>query len=203
LPLGKLLLELNKNEEAIEFIKLAAEKGSAEGQFELGMLFAYGHGCARDEAKARRWLNRAKNQGLSLQPKSDEKDIATDNWVEKKIDFAREVLEFEAQKQLKTKGMSILERKKRFVFSELDATNPAPDHPATSAYLEFIDAFPPGKPACLSPYIQNMKDITSECWGELVSRAKNGSVTAQSFFKACELLNRAIYLLKQQQTYNK
>jgi len=35
---------------------------------------------------------------------------------------------------------------------------------------------------------------------ELVSRAENGSVTAQSFFKACEILKRATVLLQQQQT---
>jgi len=48
LQLGMLLLELKKNEEAVEFIELAAGRGSADGQLELGMLFAYGHGCGRE-----------------------------------------------------------------------------------------------------------------------------------------------------------
>jgi len=186
LPLGKLLLELKKNEEAIEFIKLAAEKGSAEGQYELGILFAYGHGCARDEGKARRWLNRAKQQGFSLQLNSQDGDEkSTDDWVEKSLDLGRDTTEFETQQQLSPEGMSISERKTRFATSTLD-----PNDPLTSAYLECLAGFRPGR----------RRPLTPDCMNELVSRAKNGSTTAKSFFNAREMVVKAMDLLKQKQT---
>jgi len=193
LPLGKLLLELMKNEEAIKFFKLAAEKGSAEGQFELGMLFAYGHGCARDEPKARRWLNRAAQQGLSLQHNGEEQP--SDDWMEKEINIGRETIEFENQKQLTSEGMSIPERKARFITSKLDS-----NHPATSAYLEYLEIFPPGGRPPPTPIIRSMKGMTPMCLKELDIRAQNGSTTAKSFFYACEMVERAMDLLKQNQT---
>jgi len=197
LPLGKLLLELKKNEEAFEIIKLAAEKGSGEGQFELGILFAYGHGCARDEDKARRWLNRAKQQWLSLKTNyPDGEDAATEDWVEKEIDYGRETSQFETQQQFKSDGMSIQERKRRFIISEVD-----PNDPVSSSFLEFLDAsFPVGGRPPLTPIVRSMKGISSKCMKELVSRTENGSTTAQSFFNACEILDRAISLLERQQT---
>jgi len=171
--LGKLLLDLKKNEEAIEFIKLAAEKGSAEGQFELGILFAYGHGCARDEAKARRWLNRAKNQGITSLNSDDDEEIDADDWVEREIELGREMFEFETQHKLESIGVSIGERKRRFITSTLD-----PKNPATPSFLEFLNAFPPEGRASPSPYVQSMKGLNSECINEIVFRAQNGSVTA-------------------------
>jgi len=204
LPLGKLLLELKKNEEAFEFFKLSAEKGSAEGQFELGNLFAYGHGCVRDEAKARRWLNRAKQQGLSLQlNSSDGEETPNDDWVEYVVDVGRKLFEFETQQQFNSEGMSIQERKKRCITtltSKCESKNPS----ATSAYLEFLDAFPAGgrpPPTPIVPHTQrSMKGISTECMNELISRAENGSGTAQSFLNACEMVKEGMDLLMQGQT---
>jgi len=133
LPLGKLLLELKDNEEAFEFIKLSAEKGSAEGQCELGILFAYGHGCARDETKASRWLSRAKQKGVLLQIEGR----IIEDWVVKEIDCGREVSEFETHQQLSTKGTSLKERKNRFISSKLKR-----NHPVTPT-LEYLRSFLP------------------------------------------------------------
>jgi len=196
LPLGKLLLELKKNEEAFQFIKLSAEKGSVEGQFQLGILFNYGHGCARDEAKARRWLNRAKQQGVSLQvDKSDGENISRDDWVEKQIEYGRETYEFETQQQLKSEGMSLEDRKLRFISGKLNKTDPA-----TSSLLELLHAFPPDAPARPNLNVRKMKGITPKCMKELVSRAENGSTVALSFFKACEMVKLAIDHLSRKQT---
>ena len=196
LPLGKLLLELKKNEEAVNFIKFSAEKGSAEGQFELGILFAYGHGCARDEAKARRWLNRAKKQGITLKLKlDDEEKTNTDDWVEKQIDFGRKLVEFEAKQQLKPEGLTVQERKRRFISSKLDANNPS-----TSTALEFIEMMSQANRTQPSPKGQSMETLSPKFMNEMISRAENGSAIAQSFFKALEILERAMDLLMQQQT---
>jgi len=194
LPLGKLLLELMNNEEAVEFIKLAAEKGSGEAQFELGLLHAYGHGCARDEDKARRWFNRAKQQGLALKLNSPDGEEAPSDWVDIQIDYARQTSEFETLQQLKPEGMSIEERKKRFLSSQLDAKDPA-----SPAYLEFLEIFPPGGRPDPTPIVRSMKGITPECMKDLLSRAKNGSTTAKSFFNACEMVEEARNLFKQKQ----
>jgi len=190
LPLGKLLLELKRNDEAFEFIRLSAEKGSAVGQFELGMLFAFGLGCVvRDEAKARRWFNRAKQLGFSVECNDSEGETPKDDWVEKLIDVGREVFEFETHQQLKSEGMSIPERKKRCMTSKLYAENPA----SSALVLDIL--YPP-----LTPIVQKMKVITPECLKVLISRAENGSTTAQSFFKACEMVDKAMDLLKRKQT---
>jgi len=164
--LGKLLLELEKNEEAFEFIKLAAEEGSADGQLELGILLAYGHGCVRDEAKARRWLNRAGLQGLSLKVIGrDEEDKSTDDWVEVTIDNGRETSKFETQHHLTPDGMSIQKRKIRFMTSKLDIKGPA-----SSSFLELreiLSTFPTdGRP---SPTPTIRRGMTRECIDELLS----------------------------------
>jgi len=192
LPLGKLLLELKKNEEAVEFIKLAAEKGSVDGQLELGMLYAYGHGCDRDEGKARRWLNRAFQQGLSFQLHShDGEEKSSDVWVEKEIGYGKEVLDNEIQQKFKSDGLSLQERKRRFITSKVD-----PNNPVTSSFLEFLDAsFPAGGRPPPTPNVRSMKGITTKCMDVLMSRARNGSPTAQSFFKACQIVEEAIDLL--------
>jgi len=198
LPLGKLLLELKKNEEAFEFIKLAAEKGCDKGQFELGFLYAYGHGCDRDEGKARRWFNRAKQQGLLLTfnfPKRGETSEDDWTWVDRQIDLGKEISEFETQQQLKPKGISIEERKRRFVSSQFDGKDPS-----TPDYLELLEIGLRNGKSSDTLIVRSMNDITLECINELSSRAKNGSATAQSFFNACEMVEKAMDLLKQHQS---
>jgi len=42
-----------------------AEKGNAEAQFNLGLMYAKGHGVAQDFAKAKAWFEKAAAQGLA------------------------------------------------------------------------------------------------------------------------------------------
>jgi len=196
LPLGMLLQDQKRNEEAFEFIKLAAEKGSSEGQFQLGLLYNYGHGCSRDEAQARRWFNRAKMQGVILKCTPEGKLRGHDEWVDEMIDFGRKQCEFETKNQLKPDGLSLEGRKRRFDNSKLD-----PNDPDTPEYLKFLEAFFPtdGRPPRSSDD-NKRKNITPEIMNELKFRAENGSITAQYFFKSRETLERARVLLKQKRT---
>jgi TPR repeat protein len=49
--------------EAMRWYRLAADKGSANGEFNLGVLYATGQGIDRDPAQARAWFSKALAQG--------------------------------------------------------------------------------------------------------------------------------------------
>jgi uncharacterized protein len=51
------------NLEAAKWFRLAAEQGDASGQFNLGAMYAEGHGVAQDFAEAVRWYQLAADQG--------------------------------------------------------------------------------------------------------------------------------------------
>ena len=72
-------------------------------------------------------------------------------------------------------------------------------NPALSIFREYLAVFPPGGRPPPTPNIQSMKDITPECMNELIYQARNGSVIAQSFFEACEILEQAKDLLRRGQ----
>jgi len=82
-------------------------------------------------------------------------------------------------------------RKIRLLSSKLD-----PKNPATPIFNEFLDFFSPGGRPPPTPNGRSMKDISPECMNELISRARNGSVIAHSFFEACKILERAMDLLR-------
>ena len=48
--------------ETFKAMRRRAEAGEAEGQFRLGVMYAYGRGTARDEAEAASWLRKAAGQ---------------------------------------------------------------------------------------------------------------------------------------------
>jgi hypothetical protein len=43
-----------------------SKQGNINAQFELGMMYAYGRGCKKNESSAREWLEKAANSGHSL-----------------------------------------------------------------------------------------------------------------------------------------
>jgi len=130
---------------------------------------------------------------LQLNP-GDEGEAFKGDWIEMQIDLGRDTYEYETQQQLKPDGMTIQERKRRFATSRLNDVN----HPATSAYLQLLDVLA-GERTPRTPNVRNMNGINPEYMNELMSRAENGSITAQFFFKACEILEQAMDHLSRHQ----
>ena len=48
---------------ALHWYRQAAERGDAEAQFQLALMYEHGHGIAVDEGEALRWLQAASRQG--------------------------------------------------------------------------------------------------------------------------------------------
>ncbi len=57
--------QTNPERTAFERIKASAEKGDAEAQLELGLLYASGAGVTADLGKAAKWHRKAADQGLA------------------------------------------------------------------------------------------------------------------------------------------
>jgi hypothetical protein len=55
---------------AAEWIQKSADQGSADAQYNMGMLYHYGDGVPQNNSKAIEWLIKAARQG---QPKAQEK----------------------------------------------------------------------------------------------------------------------------------
>jgi TPR repeat protein len=51
--------------EAVRLYKLAAEKGSVEGEFNLGVCYEVGRGVSKDTAEAVRWYRKAADAGYA------------------------------------------------------------------------------------------------------------------------------------------
>ena len=51
--------------EAVRWVRLAAEQGTAAAQFNLGLMYANGKGVPKDDVTAYAWLNIAAAQGQS------------------------------------------------------------------------------------------------------------------------------------------
>jgi TPR repeat protein len=53
----------NAREQDFEAVKRAAEQGSADAQFNLGVMYAKGFGVTQDYAEAMKWYKQAAEQG--------------------------------------------------------------------------------------------------------------------------------------------
>ncbi len=53
-------------DEALKWLRLAAEKGDARAQNYLGLMYSFGNGVRKDYAEAMKWFDRAVKQGLAL-----------------------------------------------------------------------------------------------------------------------------------------
>jgi hypothetical protein len=49
--------------EAVKWLRIAADKGSADAQFNLGLSYHLGNGVAKDPALALDWIKKAARQG--------------------------------------------------------------------------------------------------------------------------------------------
>jgi TPR repeat protein len=102
-----LINDLKRNKEAFEYCLKAAERGILDAQKKLYDLYLYGHGCVRDEEKAKRWYMRTKK----LEKNSNiifDIDYFID--FEEKIKLGKELCDFEEKYLINAEGLTILER---------------------------------------------------------------------------------------------
>jgi len=52
-----------QNTSDLAAIQKLAEQGNAEAQFNLGVMYAYGHGAPKNETRALEWFQKAADQG--------------------------------------------------------------------------------------------------------------------------------------------
>lgn len=134
--LSKLLLDkLKRSEEGFQYCLKASEKGDLEASRQLMNLYAFGHGCERDETNARRIAIRVANRIKKLN-EADEliipeknntlskdsiikpgklKESIPKNYIEKTIEFGKKLCEFEEKENLSKSGLNIDERMYRFL----------------------------------------------------------------------------------------
>jgi len=62
---GRAAADRDDYAEAMRWYRIAADQGSAEAQFEIGVLYDTGQGVAQDAAEAMRWYQRAADQGFA------------------------------------------------------------------------------------------------------------------------------------------
>jgi len=60
---GTILGKAEYSDEALVYLRRAAEQGDAEGEYALGVRYAAGEGVGKDPAEAQRWLEAAARQG--------------------------------------------------------------------------------------------------------------------------------------------
>jgi TPR repeat protein len=67
--IGRVLINLNRHDQAFPYLSKAATAGDMEAQCFLGHLYYNGRGTSRDQAAGRRWVEKAVAQGMSYCPK--------------------------------------------------------------------------------------------------------------------------------------
>ncbi len=197
--LSRLLNELKRNKEAFSYFLIAAEKGVIEAQVRLVDLYALGHGCERDEEKARRWHLRAKKL---REIESKEPEMVND--IEKTVEIGIEICNYEKMNHFTSEGFSISERITRFSSKFIE-------NPKIKKILKHFDEIWTAKP---SPTVESRLISMIEWFPDLKLRADKGSLTAQNFiislqmrFEAKDLISRKEYeramrLLRESFKYN-
>lgn len=61
---GMQLYVEGKYDKAFRSFEVAAKKGDACAQFQIGMMYYYGHGTKKDDGKAREWLTKSAKGGF-------------------------------------------------------------------------------------------------------------------------------------------
>ena len=126
--------EMKKNEEGFKYCLEAAEGGSLQAQYKLANLYAYGHGCARDEEKARRMAKRAhrnmdekqNNKSGVTKQEEDKEDLRVGAWkneseVESMIELGKSLCDFEKRNGFGSDGLRLKEREVRYLNSRVDS----------------------------------------------------------------------------------
>ncbi|CAF1335585.1 unnamed protein product [Didymodactylos carnosus] len=165
-------------------IKISAEKGSGIAQGRLSQLFAFGHGCLRDEKQAARWAQRATCQGVRLMFKyvrdAEPKKIN----IEGLIRCGKEICDFESTLDLSTEGVTIHERFERLLRSLFKGSQKG---------MELVSNFSTLNSFLLAPAPSHIAPLPStDKWlPELPKRAAQGSVTARNILQAFDIVMNA------------
>jgi TPR repeat protein len=128
-----LLNKLKRNEEGFEYCLKASERGHVIAARNLINLYAFGHGCERDEAKARRMANRVSliyNSMLNYKNESNQNEKKNE-WsfnmekhnvenIESIIKIGRELCEFEEEESLYKDGLRYKDRLYRYFVKKFD-----------------------------------------------------------------------------------
>ncbi|CAF2155862.1 unnamed protein product, partial [Rotaria magnacalcarata] len=179
--LARILLDhFKNNSEGFVYMKRAAEKGHILAQWYTGQLLAFGHGCARDENEALRWLTRAKRH-FSMQKNSDLPDISyiAHVNVDDQLEVSKSVCEFERTRQyLSTEGLTIEDRVNRLI-KEMYSLE-MPQLLPKQINRDFI--------RIPSEYCLTKSDV----YYEVERRAKVGSTTAQKYMRGYALLKNGL-----------
>ena len=128
-----LLNKLKRSEEGFEYCLKASERGHITASRCLIDLYAYGHGCERDEEKARRIANRVsltyksmlnnKNESIKIVIKDESAfNIVKDSVenIDSTIETGRKLCEFEEKENLSKDGLSLTDRLNRFIGNKID-----------------------------------------------------------------------------------
>jgi TPR repeat protein len=182
LLLGYLYNEKNENENAFQhFLKSAEQRNSMEAKWELGMMYAYGHGCKRDAGESRRWFLRAERQGY----KPEFLNLTPRNIIQSSICNGLMITKFEEQENLSTSLMSISDRWTRFFKAKIPSKNKT----ILDKCLKMFNLFgSQGHSPVALPIIN-----TEEAFQAVKERASLGSTMAGRILKARELTNQALH----------
>ncbi|PAA88107.1 hypothetical protein BOX15_Mlig005775g2, partial [Macrostomum lignano] len=168
--LGKLLLQLGKEEDAAFFLRKAAESGDAEAQWLFGCMLSLGQGCENNPTEARRWLLRSK--------KDRQKE------VEELLKASSQILLFEAARGLSKDGLSQDERYARYVESF------ASSHKSKEAFRDIFQYFKQTMGVSLRPAASNHMSTMLTSEQLMAKKAAQGSKTAQKYFIGFDLLDQ-------------
>jgi len=179
-----LINDLKRNKEAFEYCLIAAEHGILDAQNELYKLYVYGHGCIRDEEKAKRWYMRTKR----LKKNSNiEFDIDYKENFEEKVKMGKKLCDFEEKSSINAEGLTIKERLERMLKSV--------NHDAILNKLfensEKIKTSLESRPIFKSSILESIADWLPI----LITKAENGSIIAQNYLTSLKMYMEADKLI--------
>jgi len=175
-----LINDLKRNKEAFEYCLKAAERGVLDAQNKLYKLYLYGHGCVRDEEKAKRWYLRTKKFEKSS-------NVETDNDFEKENKIGKELCEFEEKSLIENDGLTIMERVERKLMKTND------ENVKINKLFEYFQKMASFQPKPIFQFKNNLE--ISDLLPQLREKAINGSSTAQNYLISLEMYMEADKLI--------
>jgi hypothetical protein len=172
--LSELLLEkLKRSEEGFQYCLKASERGHLAATRQLIDLYTYGHGCERDEAKARRISNRLSsiydsNKEIILEyifNKELKKISDSIGNLNNLGNLGKELCEFEKKHNLDQNGLNLMDRIKRWAKFKLKDEN----NVISEMFENFLNI-------CETADVHRSNVSLCELMPKLVGSAKNGNL---------------------------
>lgn len=169
--LSELLLEkLKRSEEGFQYCLKASERGNLEATRKLIDLYTYGHGCERDEAKARRISNRlssiyGSNKEIILEYMFNKEITDSIGNLDNLVNLGEELCEFEKKHNLGQNGLNLMDRMKRFVKFKLKDEN----NVISEIFVNVLNS-------CETDDVHRSNLSLCELMPKLVGSAKNGNL---------------------------